>query len=360
MSERQSRMLVNISSNALLKVIIAGLLIISLYLMRDLILVILTSVVIATFISAAANRLTRFHINRTVGVILIYLLTMGVIAGVFYFFIPILINETSHVINLLSKYLPNGTLDSFADGTLSNAKDFADTISNGSSLPELINTVKNSVSSLSSGLFDSIIIAFGGAINFVLIIVISFYLSMEEKGVEKFLKLVTPLKKESYVIDLWARAERKIALWIKGQLILGLIVGVLTYLGLAILGIQYALILAVIAAIFELIPFGIILATVPAVSFAYIDGGITLALMVAGFYIIIQQFESYLIQPLVVKKVIGISPLVVLLSVLAGAKLAGFWGLILAIPVAVVFLEYASDVENRKMKALPPQEKTNG
>jgi predicted PurR-regulated permease PerM len=356
MKEKQSNMLINISSSAILKVIVAGLLVVSLYLMRDLVLVILTSVVIATFISAAANRLKRFYINRTLGVVLMYILTIAVIASIFYFFVPIVINETSNVIGLVSRYLPDGTLNSLKDGTLSGAKDFADGISSGRSLPELIDTIKNSLSSLSSGFFDSITIAFGGILNFVLVVVISFYLSIEEKGVEKFLRLVTPLKKESYVIDLWERTERKIALWVKGQLILGLIVGVLTYLGLAILGIQYALILAFIAAILELIPFGIILATVPAVAFAYIDGGITLALMVAGFYIIVQQFESYLIQPLVVKKVIGISPLVVLLSVLAGAKLAGFWGLILAIPVAVVFMEYASDVENRRAAMLPKPE----
>jgi predicted PurR-regulated permease PerM len=91
-----------------------------------------------------------------------------------------------------------------------------------------------------------------------------------KKEKEKFLRIVTPDKSEAYVINLWQRTQRKIALWVKGQLILGLIVGVLIYLGLAILGVQYALVLAIAAAILELIPFGILLATVPAVSFAYI------------------------------------------------------------------------------------------
>src|SRR6185436_5872122 len=99
-------------------------------------------------------------------------------------------------------------------------------------------------------------------------------------------------------------------------LLLGALVGVLIYIGLAILGVQYALLIAILAAICELIPFGLVLAAIPAVSFSYVNGGITLALMVAGYYVVVQQFESYVIQPLVVKKIIGIPPLIVLMSVL--------------------------------------------
>jgi predicted PurR-regulated permease PerM len=101
----------------------------------------------------------------------------------------------------------------------------------------------------------------------------------------------------------------------------------------------------------ELIPFGIILAAIPAISFGYLDGGFTMGFLVAGFYLIVQQFENYLIAPLVVQKVTGVSPLIVILAVLVGTQLAGFWGLILAIPVAVVLMEFASDVENKKVVA---------
>ena len=165
------------------------------------------------------------------------------------------------------------------------------------------------------------------------------------------MRIIVPAKYEDYAVDLWNRSQRKIALWVRGQLLLGLLIGVLTYLGLSILGVRYALLLGLTAAIFELVPFGIVLASIPAVGFAYLDGGFTLAFMTAGFYIIIQQFEGYLIQPLVVKKAVGVSPLVVILSVLIGLQLAGFWGLVLAVPVAVSLLEFLSDIEKKKILA---------
>ncbi len=181
--------------------------------------------------------------------------------------------------------------------------------------------------------------------------IISFLLSVQENGIENFLRIIISPKYEEYIIDLWGRAQRKIGLWFQGQLLLGVIVGILIYLGLTIFGVKYALSLALISALSELIPFGILLAMMVAVFFSYTDAGIIQALIVGGFYLIVHQFEAYLIAPLIVKKVVGISPLVVILSILIGIELAGFWGLVLAIPAAVSVLEYVHDVQKRKVSA---------
>lgn len=342
----------SITNGSIVRVIVFGLLLVALYYLRGMLLVILTAIVIASFIDAAARRFSRWGVNRTLSVVIIYIVGLAFLAGVFYLFVPILVVETSNLISLLSKYLPASDLlqNLQTQQQALGASDLANSFTrDGGSISSLVTNARLFVSNLSTGFFDALSHIFGGILNVIIIIVVSFYLSIQERGVEAFLRIITPLKSETYVLDLWQRTQRKIALWIKGQLILGLIIGVLIYLGLSILGVQYALVLAIAAAILELIPFGILLATVPAVSFAYIDGGITLALLVAGLYIIIQQFESYLIQPLVIKKVIGISPLVVILSVLIGAELAGFWGLILGIPVAVALLEFSDDVEKHKI-----------
>lgn len=136
-------------------------------------------------------------------------------------------------------------------------------------------------------------------------------------------------------------------------MLLGIIIGLLVYLGLTIIGVKYALLIAILAAVSELIPFGLILATVPAVMFAYLGGGVTLGAIVLAFFFIIQQFENYLIAPLIVQRVIGISPIIMIIA-LVGATLAGFWGLILAIPVAVCILEYVSDLEKKKLSEVAP------
>jgi len=175
--------------------------------------------------------------------------------------------------------------------------------------------------------------------------------SIQEKGIENFLRVVVPPKHEDYAVDLWQRTSHKIALWIKGQMLLGLIVAVLVYLVLSLIGIQYALLLALITGFLELIPYGFLIAMVPAIAFAYLSGGVTSTLMVAGAYLIIHQFEVYLLAPLIVRKVVGLSPLVVILAVLIGYQLAGVWGLILAIPVAVCLMELFSDIEKKKIFA---------
>ena len=140
-----------------------------------------------------------------------------------------------------------------------------------------------------------ITVAFGGIFNVILIVLISFYLSIQEKGIEKFLRIILPIKYEEYAVDLWERSRRKIALWMKGQLLLGVLITILTYLMLSLMGIQYAfLFLAIIAGIMELVPYGILVALIPAVYVSFLSGGLSTALMVTGAYTILHQFEVFL------------------------------------------------------------------
>ena len=132
-------------------------------------------------------------------------------------------------------------------------------------------------------------------------------------------------------------------------MLLGLLIGVLIYLVLSLLGIQYAFLMALITALMELVPYGMLIAMVPAVAFGYLSGGVTDGAMVAGAFLIIHQFEVYLFSPLIIKRVVGLSPLVVIMAILVGYDLAGFWGLILAIPFAVCIMEFLNDIEKNKI-----------
>lgn len=316
--------------------------------LTDLVLVVLTSIVIASFVRTAAEKFNTYKIPKTLSVLVIYILGFLALSGIFYFFVPVLIVELSKLIPLIADLLP-GSIDV---GTISGAKDVAESIAHGAVFGDVINSLKGVLASVSTGFFGVVSTLFGNIVNVVLIIVISFYLSLADDGIETFLRIVTPKKNEEYVIDLWHRSRRKIAYWMRGQMILGVIIGLITFIGLALIGIEYALLLAVIAAIFELIPFGMILAAIPAISLGFASGGIPMALMVTALYVGTQQLEGYVFQPLVVRKVTGISPIAVILSVLIGFQLAGFWGLVLAIPVAVTLLEYIKDLERNKVKVL--------
>jgi len=217
------------------------------------------------------------------------------------------------------------------------------------SVSDFVNGLQSLIVGTSAGAFQTASLIFGGVLSLTLIIVLSFYLAVQEEGVSDFLRIIAPVKHHAYIIDLWNRSQRKIALWLQGQIILGVVVGVLVYLVLMIVGIKHALLLALFAGLFEIIPvFGPIISSVPAILIAFTDRGLGTGLLLMGLYLIIYQFESQLFYPLVVKKVVGISPIVVILALVIGAKLAGILGALIAVPLSAAFMEYIHDIEKYK------------
>ena len=122
----------------------------------------------------------------------------------------------------------------------------------------------------------------------------------------------------------------------------------MVFLGLTILRVEYALTFAFLAAVLEIIPiFGPILAAVPPVAVTFFQSPAS-ALIVAILYIVIQQFENHLIYPLVVRKIIGVPALLAILAIIIGGKLGGFFGIVLAVPVATALKEFLDDVTAKK------------
>lgn len=317
------------------------------YILRETLLLVLVSIVIASFVEAGVRMFAQYKIPRTLSVPIIFAVVILGISAIFYTFVPIVFRELSGMIGMLIGYIPDTV--PVSSQSIEGATSFVSSLGEKSSLNDFLITIKNSSAMLSQGATSVIGSTFGGILNAVLIVVMSFYLSIQEKGIDNFLRILTPAKHEAYVVDLWTRTQRKIGIWFKGQLLLGLMVGAITIVALALMGVQYAVIIGLVSGIAELVPFGIIFAAIPAILFAVIDGGVILGIKVMIFFIIIQQIESYVLQPVISKKMVGIPPLVVLLAFVMGITIAGFWGAIIAIPVAVFVLEYLSDIEKQKL-----------
>lgn len=337
---------ISISAGTVAKIISVVLLFALAFYLRDVLLVVIASVVIASSIEPMVKWFMSKRFPRTIAVLIIYICTALIFVGAFYFLIVPLFAELQAFTSSLPNYI----------GLLSNTP-LIQTASSGfgssvtgiiSNLPisEIAARANSILTALSQNAFTTASVVLGGLLNFVLITVLSFYLSVQSGGITNFLKTITPSLHRKYIVELWGRAEQKIGLWLQGQLLLGVIVAVLTYLGLTLLGVKHALLLAFVAGVFEIIPlFGPILAAIPAVIFAFNSGGFGPSLLVVGFYLIIQQFESQLIYPLVVKKVIGVPPIISIIALVVGAKLAGFLGLILAVPIATILMEFFNDLE---------------
>ena len=345
---------IRISAGTIAKVIIIGLLFWVFFILKDLVLVILLSIVVASAVEPGAQWFIRRKIPRLFSVIIIYLFIAICLIGLIYFLLVPLLSESSDFLrNFPSYFNVNDFTDTISNNSFLSSQTFFTGITNSIDLEDIIGQINTIIGSITSNAFGTIASIFGGLLSFFLAIILSFYLSVEEDGVEKFLKAITTIKHEKYVVALWKRSQRKIGLWMQGQLVLAIIIGMLVYLGLVLLNVPNALLLAVLAAGFEIIPlFGPILASIPAIMISFVSGGLPLAVLVAGLYIIVHQFENQLIYPLVVKKVVGVSPVVSILALTAGWQLAGFLGLILSVPVAAAIIEFFVDFQRDKVEKI--------
>lgn len=320
-----------------------------LFYLYDLILAVLTAIVIASGIEPLVASLQKRRIPRIIAVISIYACFLGIFAILFYFFLPSLLSDAVTFISRLPTYLEAftriGAFDEFAAalGLPETPAMTAET---------LLAPLRAIVTSVSAGAFTAASSLVGGVLSLAIVIVFSFYLTLAETGVDDFLRVIVPMRHQEYALGLWKRAQHKIGLWMQGQLLLALFMGVFVFLGLFVLGVPNALLLGVIAAVFELVPvFGPILAAIPAVAIAFIDGGVSLGVLAIALYVILQQFENHLLYPAVVTWVVGVPPLLVVLALVIGVNVAGFWGILLSVPVAATVQEFVKDVQNsRKMR----------
>ncbi len=337
---------INISFGTIAKVALVVGVIMTLYFLRDIVLLLLTAVVMASAIDPAASWFVKRGVPRALGVLAIYLITLGIVFGTLFFFVPPLFKDFSDI-----AFKIPAQLSAFVESNQSwrAVMDLAGNFSTKVTVQEVISKgVMESPVPLN--MFDFTRLLFSSLIDLGLLIVVSFYLAVQKNGVENFLRVIIPTKHEEYVINLWQGTEVKIGRWMQGQVLLAIIIGPLVYLGLSLFQIEYALTLAIIAAVFELIPiFGPILSAVPAVVLGFGDS-VVLGIIIIAFYTIVQQFENHLLYPLVVKKIIGINPLVVIISLLVGYQLAGFLGVVLAIPLATLLMEFVNDLERDKRR----------
>lgn len=352
MSEQKT---ISISTGTIIRVALIAIGFYALFYLKSVILPVLVAIVIASFVSVVAIDLRdKYKIPRKLSVFLIFFIGLILLGLLVYFVVPMIVNEFAQLAGQLSKILPKADfLKPFTDQSLATgAQKIFDSVTDGGSVNQVFIGARQIAGSISAGVFGSLADIFGGLVNLVLVLVMSFYLSMQERGVETFLRIVTPSKNEEMIVALWARVERKISKWLKGQMMLGLIIFLLSYTVLLIAGVKYALVLAILCGVLEMIPYGITFGIIPSVVVTLFDAGPTTALWVLVAMIVIQQAENYILVPMLFKKIIGVPPLIVIIAILVGFKLAGFLGVILAMPMAVLMLEILDDVQASKIHRL--------
>ena len=224
-------------------------------------------------------------------------------------------------------------------------------MTNNESVNNSLSFITTNLSKATTGIFSFLISLFGGIISFFIILVITFYLVVEEDGMKRFIRSLTPTQHRPYISQLINKMQLKMGHWLRGQLLLSVIIFFMVFIVLSIFGIKYALILALTAGIFEIIPYlGPLISAIPAVFFAFAQSP-SKALLVLVLYFVIQRIENDIIVPKVLGKSIGLNPLVVILAILIGARVGGAIGALLAVPVVTALSVYFDDlISNKKSR----------
>ena len=320
-------------------VLIAGLIVLFFYL-RSVLVILLFSIIISSAFDPLIDWMQKKKIGRILGTIIVYLLTLGVLSLILFFLVPIVYQDALGVIDLIPGYS-----EKIADYVIGS--DFA------SSINEIIFNYGNSFFKGGSMAVSLLFGVIGGLASVLSVLLISFYLLIKRDGIESFLRAVLPQSVENTVIRIWERVRLRVGHWFRIQMLLSLFIGLLVFLSLLILGVKYSLILGIVAAVFEIVPIaGPIFAGAASVLVALIQSP-SLALWVAIIFILIQQLESNILTPLIMKKSVGINPVIVIISLLAGAQLGGIVGIILAMPVIVCLEEIVLEINRRKVRYLP-------
>lgn len=304
-----------------------------LFLIKDLLIILFAALIFMSALSPVVKLFEKLKFPKALGIALTYIIILSIVIGVLSLVVPTFIRQTSKLIVTL----PPLTIQLF------NALRIDPSV------------FQSELSSLSKNAFPFTLTIVDNILTIIFLLVITFYLLLERDQLEGRISALFGSREERVKKSI-LEIEEKLGAWLRGQLLLSVLIGVLTYLGLFIIDLfypnpltAYALPLALIAGLMEVVPvIGPIISAVPAVAIALTTDSPFLGIAVAVLFFVIQQFENHLIVPQVMKRAVGLNPLVVILTIAIGSRLLGVAGALLAVPLAVMLQIIVSEVLDEK------------
>ncbi len=332
----------DISFATIIKLSLAAIVVYVTFLIRHILLLVLFGLIISVLFDPAIDFFQRRRIPRPIATVALYLFVFGLIALTIYGTAPLFINEIQRFSQLFPRYFETlaPSLAGLGISAFSDSQSF-------------INAVAGGVAKFSSNLFSALFVIFGGIFSTFFVITIAIFLSLEERSVERFISVLFPKRYEALALDLLARAQKKVSAWFLTRIFSCLFVGTLVYISLLLFNVQYPFSLGLFSGILNFIPM-----VGPLVMGSFIALLVALdsfpkAVFVVLTFILIQQIEGSVLLPLLTKKFIGISPVLVLISLAIGGTLWGVMGAILAIPLAGILFEFLRDFVKKRKEEKP-------
>lgn len=291
----------------------------------------LFALIISYVLNPIVNALERRKVPRTVAVLLIYTVFITSVIVIFMNVSPVFMRQLKE----MNEHLPELT---------AKTQSIFDRIYDNKSLPEAVRTgIYDSLQKMedtASAWISNFVQSIGETLNLLLIAVIvpflAFYMMKDYKLIERAALTLVPRRYRKSSVRLVMNVDEALGNYIRGQLIVCFLIGLLAYLGYWIIGMPYPLLLASMVALFNIIPYlGPFLGAAPALIVAS-TVSLKMVIYVAVVNIAIQMLEGSVIGPQVIGRTLHLHPITIILALLAGGELAGILGLILAVPFVAV------------------------
>jgi len=334
--------ILDISWGTILKISLAFISFYILYLIRDILVWLIFALIVSVLFNPAIDFLYRRRLPRVLAIIFVYVAIFGILGLVIYWIAPIFVSEVQCFSQFFSQYF-----EKIAPPLKGLGMEAFE------SMESFTATFQGWLTKASASIFSAIAAIFGGIFSTITIFTIAIFLSLEEKGVEKAIALITPKKYEASVLTLWEKSQQKVAGWFGARILCCVFVGLASFFTLKLFNVNYAVSLGLFAGVMDIIPIlGPLFAGIIITVFAALDSWIK-ALFVLIVFILIQQIEGNILTPTLTKKFVGLPPVLVLISLAIGAKLLGILGAILAIPLGGIIYEFLRDFLKKRKEIKP-------
>lgn len=299
-----------------------------LFVAKDIFITFATAIIFAIAFDKPIDKLVKRRVPRILAGIVIYLGLLLVLAFLLYQFLPPLAQEIRYFALSFPLFL-----ERFFDFNKAVSLSGPETID----ISQYLRTVSDFLGASSQTVVGTIFTIFGGFISFIVIFFVALFLNIQDNGVRQFMFFLVPSKHLDYANAFFNKTQDRVTGWLWGKALSSLIVGLITYLGLVILGIPFALTLSVLIVFLNFIPFaGPMIASVPAILLGFSISwphGLAVAVL---YFVVNSIIEGFVLMPIFMKRAVRVSPVLLILFVLLGGRLAGILGIIISIPVAAV------------------------
>ncbi|MBP9718769.1 AI-2E family transporter [Candidatus Gracilibacteria bacterium] len=317
-----------------------------LYRISDILVLFFVALLFAAALDPLVDSLEAKKIPRGLGVVIIYVVILFLLALLISNLVPIVASEVAqlavHIQDFVTNTVKNGIeLPSWLAWLQPSVTKFLQglDVSQISNYKDVLLNIAQHLSDVAGNVLNGLFGVFNGFFNTIIVLVITFMMTIDEQGIDRFILSIFPSRHAPYIQEKSRLIKEKMGYWLRGQIVLCIIIGVLVYVGLLIIGVftepvQYSATIALVAGFTEAIPYvGPVIALLIALPIAA-NQSFVLVISISIMMYIVQLLENNVIVPLVMKKAVGISPIFVMFSMFVGYSILGIVGMILAVPVA--------------------------